>query len=94
MSVTLNEVHDMDFFECVFANGIAGFIFLCTQIEPFKEFSPAKIYAFGVGLVLLIEVVDGYRIGVGKERSVRSAHNQTQIYPKWARYKNVKICAI
>ena len=55
----------MDFFEGIFADGVAGFKFLCTQIEAFKELSPAKIHAFGVGLVLLVKVVDGYRIGIG-----------------------------
>ena len=78
----------MDFFEGIFADGVAGFKFLGSQIEAFKELSPAKIHAFGVGLVLLVKVVDGYRIGIGQERSIRSAHNRTQIYPKWVRYKN------
>lgn len=78
----------MDFFEGIFANGAAGFKFLGAQIEAFEELSPAKIHAFGIGLVLLVEVVDGYGIGIGQERSIWSAHNQTQIYPKWVRYKN------
>lgn len=78
----------MNFLEGIFADGIAGFKFLRTQIKPFEELAPAKIYAIGVGLVLLVKVVDGYRIGICQERSIRSAHNRTQIYPKWVRYKN------
>ena len=54
----------MNFLEGIFADGIAGFKFLRTQIKPFEELAPAKIYAIGVGLVLLVKVVDGYRIGI------------------------------
>ena len=43
----------MNFLEGIFADGIAGFKFLRTQIKPFEELAPAKIYAIGVGLVLL-----------------------------------------